>query len=167
MPPGHDAVWVLHARCAQPWWMGLLGLVGAVALPPDWFFPRRAPGALNFGTEAKALCARCPVVTDCLSAALTRSEEHGIWGGCAIRGPVGRRLKRLARTSLHGPVYVGDGCTFCMAVDRHRRELLRAFDRDGRLVHGRWEAFVHGPCRCTPCAVAYRRWELARVEVAG
>lgn len=163
----HDALWVLHARCRRPAVVALLGLVGELPWPPEMFFPRREPGEVNFGTDAKAMCARCPVVTDCLSAALARSEEHGIWGGCAIRGPVGRRLKRLSRTSLHGVAVVGDGCTFCQAVDRHRRELRRAFDADGRLVHGRWEAYVHGPCRCTPCAVAWRRWELARVEVAG
>ncbi len=31
--------------------------------------------------EAKALCARCPVVEHCLTHALAIPEAYGIWGG--------------------------------------------------------------------------------------
>ena len=30
---------------------------------------------------AKALCARCPVVAECLDHALTVREPFGVWGG--------------------------------------------------------------------------------------
>jgi len=31
--------------------------------------------------QAKSVCARCPVLEQCLSFALTTREPHGIWGG--------------------------------------------------------------------------------------
>lgn len=31
--------------------------------------------------QARALCARCPVLEDCLGYALVAGEPHGIWGG--------------------------------------------------------------------------------------
>jgi WhiB family redox-sensing transcriptional regulator len=46
---------------------------------PDLFHPaeRRDPAI----PEAKCVCARCPVKTDCLEYSLTAKEEFGIWGG--------------------------------------------------------------------------------------
>ena len=41
------------------------------------FFLNRGTGA----TEAKALCATCPVQRECLEFALVNSEKFGIWGG--------------------------------------------------------------------------------------
>lgn len=43
---------------------------------PDIFFP--APG--DPGTQARRVCARCPVRVDCLERA-TANDEWGIWGG--------------------------------------------------------------------------------------
>lgn len=52
---------------------------------PDLFFPARGQST----AEAKALCHRCPVQAECLTAGL--GEKHGIWGGSSERG---RRLLR-------------------------------------------------------------------------
>lgn len=30
---------------------------------------------------AKGMCAECPVLTDCLEAAIIRNEQFGVWGG--------------------------------------------------------------------------------------
>ena len=32
-------------------------------------------------TRAKAICARCPVVSECLAYALATRQNHGVWGG--------------------------------------------------------------------------------------
>lgn len=52
---------------------------------PEWFFP---PGHMESKEErasreanAKAICARCPVIQQCLSFALETREPHGVWGG--------------------------------------------------------------------------------------
>lgn len=55
---------------------------------PDAWFPE---GGSN-GVEAKAICQRCDVRTQCLEYALRNGEREGIWGGL---GPNQRaQLKR-------------------------------------------------------------------------
>lgn len=58
--------WARDAACAQA--------------DPEPFHPvkrtRRADVA-----AAKALCRTCPVAAECLSDALARADEFGIWGG--------------------------------------------------------------------------------------
>jgi WhiB family redox-sensing transcriptional regulator len=44
---------------------------------PDLWFAD-APAELE---QAKSLCATCPVLTECLAAALARREPWGVWGG--------------------------------------------------------------------------------------
>jgi WhiB family transcriptional regulator, redox-sensing transcriptional regulator len=49
---------------------------------PELFFPigTTGPAALQV-EEAKAVCRRCPVVTDCLQWALDTGQDAGVWGG--------------------------------------------------------------------------------------
>ncbi|HVW40937.1 MAG TPA: WhiB family transcriptional regulator [Amycolatopsis sp.] len=49
---------------------------------PELFFPvsEMGPGARQVA-QAKAVCARCPVRSDCLSHALDNGLDHGIFGG--------------------------------------------------------------------------------------
>ncbi len=44
---------------------------------PDLFFAE-SPADVE---TAKALCADCPIRTDCLAGALARREPWGVWGG--------------------------------------------------------------------------------------
>ncbi|EON31442.1 transcription factor WhiB [Gordonia terrae C-6] len=54
--------------------------------------------------RAKAMCAECPLRTQCLQAALDRSEPWGVWGGeifergavIARKRPRGRPRKNVA-----------------------------------------------------------------------
>lgn len=55
------------------------------------FFPEKGG---NLGI-AKGICARCPVKTECLMAALSR-HERGIWGGTSERERMKIRT-RMAR----------------------------------------------------------------------
>lgn len=43
---------------------------------PDIMFPDKSGSAL----PAKRICSGCPLVTDCLEAALANAEAFGIWG---------------------------------------------------------------------------------------
>ena len=57
---------------------------------PEAFFPEKGGST----REAKRICNRCPVRTDCLEYALSHDERFGIWGGLSERER--RRLKRRA-----------------------------------------------------------------------
>jgi WhiB family transcriptional regulator, redox-sensing transcriptional regulator len=46
---------------------------------PDLFFPREQRDPRN--SEAKRVCARCPVKSECLDYSFATREEFGIWGG--------------------------------------------------------------------------------------
>lgn len=61
---------------------------------PELFFPIGTSGpALLQVEQAKAVCRRCPVSAECLTWAMDRPEEYGIWGGLtegerrALRAP--------------------------------------------------------------------------------
>lgn len=48
---------------------------------PESFFPEKGGST----REAKKTCTRCPVVEECLQAALDNDERFGIWGGLSER----------------------------------------------------------------------------------
>ncbi|CAN5181331.1 WhiB family transcriptional regulator [soil metagenome] len=53
--------------------------VSACADSPVDFFP--TPEDVKGISEAKAVCATCPVADECLSFALETRQSEGIWGG--------------------------------------------------------------------------------------
>jgi WhiB family redox-sensing transcriptional regulator len=55
---------------------------------PEAFYPDKGGST----REAKAVCARCDVRTECLQFALANDERFGIWGGMSERER--RRLRR-------------------------------------------------------------------------
>lgn len=49
---------------------------------PELFFPVGTKGpAIAQIAEAKAVCAKCPVRTECLEWAIESGQEYGIFGG--------------------------------------------------------------------------------------
>ena len=49
---------------------------------PELFFPVGTTGpALQQISEARAVCAQCPVSDECLEYALATNQGSGIWGG--------------------------------------------------------------------------------------
>ena len=76
---------------AQPW--KLLGLCRGLQQTADVkFFP--VQGAST--REAKIICGRCPVQTECLNYALEFNEKHGVWGGTTERER--RKIRQRGRT---------------------------------------------------------------------
>ncbi|MFF5668867.1 WhiB family transcriptional regulator [Streptomyces hygroscopicus] len=77
------------------------------------FFPEDFPKGLVLlvTREAKAVCARCPVIEACFEAALERREPNGVWGGLdkderkAFRRRQQKRRRRNDRRREEG----GDG----------------------------------------------------------
>lgn len=61
---------------------------------PDLFFPERG-GSIG---DAKKVCRKCLVSSDCLEFALQNDEKFGIWGGMTERE---RRRLRRQRTYGH------------------------------------------------------------------
>jgi len=57
---------------------------------PDLWFPEKGQNA----TRAKAICAACPVTTQCRTEALATDERHGIWGGLSENDRTNLRRRR-------------------------------------------------------------------------
>jgi WhiB family redox-sensing transcriptional regulator len=74
-------------------WMAL-GLCAQT--DPELFFPEKGGST----REAKAICGRCEVRSQCLDYAIERNEEHGVWGGLSDHQR--RRLRRERRTASDG-----------------------------------------------------------------
>ncbi|MFF9163823.1 WhiB family transcriptional regulator [Streptomyces longwoodensis] len=72
---------------------------------PEMFFPVGSTGpALEDVAAAKRVCARCPVIADCLAYALANAQTTGVWGGTdeaeradLLRTAGGRRARAAAR----------------------------------------------------------------------
>jgi WhiB family redox-sensing transcriptional regulator len=64
----------------------------------DLFFPddRRDGHNAKAVRAAKAICATCPVQTECLDYALTTGIKFGVWGGTSERDrrPLRRQLRQ-------------------------------------------------------------------------
>jgi len=54
-------------------------------IDPELWFPstdgNRTQSSYVAANYAKSVCARCPLITQCLLTALNNKEEYGIWGG--------------------------------------------------------------------------------------
>ncbi|MEP6852440.1 MAG: WhiB family transcriptional regulator [bacterium] len=62
--------WQVAAACR--------GLNAAMFFHPD---NERGSSRRRREAQAKAVCARCPVVAECLNWALSVREPYGVWGG--------------------------------------------------------------------------------------
>lgn len=136
-PWRYDEAWILDALCKGP------------GMDPDWWFPKKGGGQ-----EAIAVCTRCPVRLDCLEAAVTAAEDHGIWGGA------GELTRRRLRSTLESRGKRG----LRIEIDDHFSRLDEAAERgrmpEGQAVtygagasHGRASTYARG-CRCPKCREA-------------
>jgi WhiB family transcriptional regulator, redox-sensing transcriptional regulator len=81
--------WAVRASCAQT--------------DPEIFFPPHGDPA----TEARQICACCPVRDDCLAYALDAAERFGIWGG--LDPDERRNLYRRLRPQKPGAIPCSEG----------------------------------------------------------
>ncbi len=74
---------------------------------PELFFPVGTSGpALLQIAEAKTVCRRCPVVSECLTWALESGQDAGVWGGMSEderRALKRRNARTRARTAKEQP----------------------------------------------------------------
>ena len=67
---------------------------------PEIFFPEKGGST----REAKRVCAKCPVLEECLDYAIESDQRYGIWGGLSERE---RRIRRAqlsrAKAASGGP----------------------------------------------------------------
>jgi hypothetical protein len=136
----------------------------------------RGLGLSNHGFAAKAVCARCPVVTECLVAGFSADEDHGgIWGGA------GGQDRKWLRTVWLARGRAPEAWEAALAGHRqrlavHAAPLRRPYGADRSMVrpsaterppvpdrngpgvtHGRRGVYSKG-CRCAPC-----RWSATAV----
>jgi len=80
--------WLAHGACRDE--------------DPELFFPITSGGpSARQILAAKAVCARCPVRSDCLRYALDDPHSYGVWGGTTDEERSGmRRARARARRSL-------------------------------------------------------------------
>ena len=115
------------------------------------FFGGRDDHDYDAGRAARAVCAACPHVEPCVTAAVARREQYGIWGGTG--GARRRALRRWIHTDrwpdalaahlrrLRGePAEPGDAV------------LLRA--AGGERTHGVRSSYAAGCRDCDACALA-------------
>lgn len=75
----------------QPWMRD----AACLGHDPELFFA--SVGHEETVAAAKAVCADCPVRTDCLDYALTNYEQHGVWGGTSLKQRAAMRRERTTR----------------------------------------------------------------------
>ena len=75
------------------------------SIDPEVFFPPSyGPAFIRQVLTAKALCQQCTVSPACLTEALDREEQFGIWGGTTPQERLAI-LARLNRQGRHGPLH--------------------------------------------------------------
>ncbi len=70
-------------------WAACRTVDSAVFFSPD---AERGPAREAREAQAKAICARCPVIRECATYALMAGERYGVWGGLSEQDRVALRL---------------------------------------------------------------------------
>jgi hypothetical protein len=114
--------------------------------------------------EVQRICNECPAKWDCMTHAIARPEQFGIWAGAGERPR--KYLRRFYRECAHQDrgVVFGCRCEYCLAVREHfqRLEVLAETGRGPSpavptfgpdATHGRKSTYKRG-CDCAPCRAA-------------
>ena len=121
---------------------------------PELFFPVGTSGpALLQIAEAKAVCRRCPVMSDCLSWALHSGQDAGVWGG--MSEDERRAVKRQHPAPARGPA--PDAPAVCRNASRstaHRGPAARPAASADSVSRGRPCSGMTSRARVPPSAAA-------------
>lgn len=71
--------WMAESLCAQ--------------VDPELFFPDKGAST----KEAKKVCQKCPVTSECLEYAMSSDDRYGVFGGLSERDR--RKLRKEARSA--------------------------------------------------------------------
>jgi WhiB family redox-sensing transcriptional regulator len=133
--------------------VAIIGAIGANGIRPDWhddaacramgadlFFSER--GDIRWVAKAKAVCATCDVVEECLQWAIDTGSRHGVFGGLTPRERQGMKYGKGVRVVRCGTT-AGEakhrrlGEKPCVPCAEARREYQRRATAALRLRRGR------------------------------
>lgn len=123
---------------------------------PEIFFPDKGGST----REAKAICATCPVATQCADYALEHDERFGIWGGLSKRERRRLRDRGITGDQLHAAVNQARQRTLeriANAIPKAPRREATCGTRSGLQAHQR-----RGDEPCTACVEAERDYQRQR-----
>ena len=155
---------------------------------PELFFPVGNNGSAQGQIDqAKQICRRCPVISECLAWALDTGQDDGVWGGLSeddrreLKGiPTKRRTQRHELSCAYcGAGYTGRPTKlYCDQQCKRAAERLRDLTRAGKQrplcaicgdpLVSRWSRIYCGrACRdVAATAVEYSAWSRAAAERA-
>jgi WhiB family redox-sensing transcriptional regulator len=126
-------------------------IAACLGRPPALWFPEKRPGADNHATEAKRICAGCPLREECLRGSVARGERFGIWGGA------GEQRRRVLARALSEGRYARVAAAHFRRMDGREqptdRYVLGIPATSVSITHGKRGAYAKG-CRCEPCELA-------------
>jgi WhiB family redox-sensing transcriptional regulator len=142
-----------HKAFADRTSVAIIGAIGANGVRPDWhddaacramgadlFFSER--GDIRWVAKAKAVCATCDVVEECLQWAIDTGSRHGVFGGLTPRERQGMKYGKGVRLVRCGTT-AGEakhrrlGEKPCVPCAEARREYRRRATAALRLRRGR------------------------------
>lgn len=127
--PTPGTVWTVDRLIpSEPWMAGAV----CATTDPDLHFPGGySRGYTKQIADARAVCASCPVVGDCLRYALEHREDEGIWGGTVTvtlkRAVIARDggFCLMALPGCNGPAQTTNHRANRMVSGQHRADLAR------------------------------------------
>lgn len=144
-----------------------------LGVDPALFFPDRSEDSPTSYTEARKVCAECPVRAECLDAAIARHEKFGMFGG--LTPPERRRYaknRHLAATETleWGNVNAPRAGVTTGGRSRPERSEMAGTKKPTKpkraARHGTITGYRYDSCRCDACRKAHARHtaEVLRVK---